>query len=266
MFEIAVNLPAVFGDRSLFEGIAAASDLEVDGIEFFDWESHEIEDIVEACDEAGLSLAATLSAGAGSNIEKSTESAMTNPDDTEQAIADIRRSIDVCASVNCPNLIVTVGPNQNGLDRSVQRELVIKILSDVASDAEDAGVTLVVEPLNVRIDHPGYFLSSSSEAFDIIASVDSSNVKVLFDIYHQQVTEGDITRRLTENLEHVGHVHIAGNPGRNEPGTGELDYENIVAALANAGYEGYIGCEFMPQGSPTDAVRYVNTIVDRIDT
>lgn len=265
MFETAVTVPAVFGDRPLLDGIRAAGDLRVDGIEFFDWENNDIEDVVEACDDAGVSLAATLSAGAGSTIEDREAPAMTDPECTDLAIEDVERSIDVCESVGCPNLIVTVGPDQHGIDRSVQREAIVEILSAVAPRAEEAGVTIIVEPLNTRVDHPGYFLTTSEEAFDVVSSVDSSNVTVLFDVYHQQITEGDVTRRLTENLEHVGHVHIADNPGRGEPGTGEIHYENVLDALAEAGYDGYVGCEFMPESDGEEAIERVVAMIDEIE-
>lgn len=255
MFDLAVTVPAVFGDRPLTDGIAAAGDLGADGIEFFDWEEHGIESIAAACDDANVSLAATLSAGSGSNIEDADAPAMTDPDCRDQVIGDIERSIDACESVGSPNLIVTVGPVQGDLERSVQRNAIVDVLESVAPRAEEADVTVVVEPLNTRIDHPGYFLSSSDEAFDVVETVGSSHVKVLFDVYHQQITEGDVTRRLTENLEHVGHVHIADNPGRDAPGTGELNYENVLTALDTAGYEGYVGCEFIPDGDPEEAVR-----------
>lgn len=262
MFDTAVSVPAVFGDRPLLEGIRVAGDLGIDAVEFFDWETNDIEEVAAVCDEAGVSLAATLSTGAGSVIENRDVAAMTDPDCTEEAIEDVRRSIDVCESVGCPNLIVTTGPDRDGLDRSAQRTAIIEVLSAAAPRAEEAGVTLVLEPLNTRIDHLGYFLTDSEEAFDLVTSVDSPSVKVLFDVYHQQITEGDVTRRLTENLEHVGHVHIADNPGRGEPGTGELNYETIFSALAEAGYDEYVGFEFMPERDAEEAVRRTAELAD----
>lgn len=261
MFKTSVTVPAVFRDRPLTHGIRTAGEFGVDGIEFFDWENQSLESISTVCEDAGVSVAATLSAGAGSNIEDSDAPAMTNPEDRDQAISDIKRSIDFCETLGCQNLIVTVGPDQTGIDRSTQYDAIVEVLSTAASRAEDANVTLVVEPLNVRIDHPGYFLTTASEAFGIVDDVDSPNIAVLFDVYHQQITEGDVTRRLTENVEHVGHVHIADNPGRSEPRTGEIRYEHILAALIEADYDGYVGCEFSPRATPEDAVRQALDVV-----
>lgn len=265
MFKTAITVPAIFGERELLDGIQAAGDLGIDGIEFFDWESQSLETVTAACGEADIELVSTLSAGAGSNIDEHDAPALTDPDCKDIAINDIERSIDACEAVECPNLIVTVGPDQDGIARSVQHATIVEVLSEIAPRAEGADVTIVVEPLNIRIDHPGYFLTTAAESFDIVSDVDSPKVKVLFDIYHQQITEGDVTRRLIENIELVGHVHIADNPGRHEPGAGELNYAHILTALAETGYEDYVGCEFFPEEDPEDAVNHVLGIIDSIN-
>nr|WP_233340982.1 TIM barrel protein [Haloprofundus sp. MHR1] len=124
----------------------------------------------------------------------------------------------------------------------------------VAEDAEGADVTLVVEPLNTAVDHPGYFLTDTAEGIDIVREVDSPGVKLLYDVYHQQVTEGNVVETITENVDHIGHVHIADVPGRHEPGTGEIRYENVLAAIDDADYDGYVGCEFTPTVDPDEAL------------
>jgi hydroxypyruvate isomerase len=116
----------------------------------------------------------------------------------------------------------------------------------IAPLAEKAGVTLVLEPLNVYVDHPGYFLDGSAAGFDLVRAVGSPRIKLLYDIYHMQVMEGNIIQTLTSNLDVIGHVHVADVPGRHEPGTGELSYANIFEALRQAGYDKYVGFEFEP--------------------
>jgi len=116
---------------------------------------------------------------------------------------------------------------------------------------------VVPEPLNTRVDHPGYFLESADRGFEIVEAVGSSHVRLLYDIYHQQITEGNITQTLIDHLDLVGHVHVADVPGRHEPGTGELDYRNIFAALTEASYEGVVSCEFGPTSNPDIAVKEV---------
>jgi hydroxypyruvate isomerase len=125
-------------------------------------------------------------------------------------------------------------------------ENVLAGLKTIAPLAEKAGVTLVLEPLNIYVDHPGYYLHGSALGFDLIRAVDSPNIRLLYDIYHMQVMEGNLITSLTHNLDVIGHIHVADVPGRHQPGTGEINYANVFKALKEAGYEKYIGLEFAP--------------------
>jgi hydroxypyruvate isomerase len=102
---------------------------------------------------------------------------------------------------------------------------------------------IVHEPLNVLVNHAGYFLVTTEEAVRMIKAVDSPNCKILFDIYHQQISEGNVIRNLTENIDLIGHFHIGDNPGRNQPGTGELNYTNIFKAIEKTGYDRWLAFE-----------------------
>jgi len=179
---------------------------------------------------------------------------LTDPDQADEAVETIRESIETASDLGCPTLIATTGPDVDGLDRETQYENVVEVLSTVAPDAEEAGVTLALEPLNTAVDHPGYYLTSSAEGFDIVDDVDSPGVRLLYDVYHQQITEGNVIQTVTENVDRIGHVHVADVPGRHEPGTGELNYANVFSALDDAGYDGYVGCEFRPTGDPESAM------------
>ncbi|EJN57700.1 hydroxypyruvate isomerase family protein [Halogranum rubrum] len=250
---VAVTLPTVFEDQSLADAVGDAAAAGAHGVEFFDWEGADLEAISAACADNDIEIAGTLAAGAGSSIE-ATEPAMTHPAYTDQAIADIERSIDAAATLDCPTLIVTVGAEQEGFSRETQRECIVSVLTAVAPKAEATDVTLAVELLNTAVDHPGYFLQTTEAGVGVVDAVGSSHVTLLYDIYHQQITEGNIIDTLTENVDAVGHVHLADVPGRHEPGTGELNYRNVLAALADTEYDGYVGCEFFPEGDATDAV------------
>ncbi len=244
--------------ESVPDGIERAADLGVGAVEFFDWEGADLEAVESACESNGIDVAGILAAGAGSNIDDRDAPAAVNPYDHETAVADIERSLVAAADIGAETLIVTVGPDQGGFDRDTQRRALERVLSAAAPTAEEAGVTVVIEPLNTVVDHPGYFLESSRDAFDITRAIGSDRVQVLFDVYHQQITEGDVIRNLTENVDQVGHVHVADNPGRLEPGTGEIAYGRLLAALDDAGYDGYVGMEFFATSDGTsmdEAVR-----------
>ncbi|MBR5261383.1 MAG: TIM barrel protein, partial [Oscillospiraceae bacterium] len=109
-------------------------------------------------------------------------------------------------------------------------------------------------PLNVKVDHPGYYLTSSAEAFELVREAGSPNVKVVFDIYHQQISEGNIIPNIRKNIGLIGHFHAADNPGRMEPGTGELNYRKIFAEIDSLGYRGFVGLEYKPSKASAETV------------
>ena len=151
-------------------------------------------------------------------------------------------------------LIATTGPDHEAVDRQTQHDTIVDVLSRVAPKAEDAGVTIALEPLNTSVDHPGYYLTSTAEAVRIVDEVGSLNVNVLYDVYHQQITESNLIATVREHVDAIGHVHVVDVQGRHQPGTGGINYANVFDALDGAGYDGYVGCEFSPIGSPNDAI------------
>jgi hypothetical protein len=135
-------------------------------------------------------------------------------------------------------------------------EITAEGLRLVARAAEEAGITLVLELLNSKVDHKDYQCDRTDWGVRVIQMVDSPRVKLLYDIYHMQIMEGDIIRTIRDSHAHIGHYHTAGNPGRNEiDDTQELNYPAIVRAIAATGYAGYLGQEFVPKGDPVAALR-----------
>ncbi len=249
---IGVTLPVVYGESSP-ETVARAAAAGADAVEIFGWEEHG-ESVADAANEEGVEFGGILAAGAASNIEHPEEPSVANPETHDEAVADLQRSVEGAADLGVKTVITTVGQNIDTVPDDAQHRAIVSVLREVAPVAEEHGVTVVAEPLNTRVDHPGYYLDSSYEAYEIVDAVDSPNVGVLYDVYHQQITEGNLIQNVTEHVEEIGHVHIADVPGRNEPGTGEINYENVLAALDDAGYEGYASCEYFPTGDPDDAV------------
>src|SRR4029077_20010869 len=146
-------------------------------------------------------------------------------------------------------LIVTTGIEDRSMPRADQHAHYVTALKAVAHMAEDAQVTLVLEPLNTKVDHPGYYLQTAKEGFEILDEVGSPSVKMLFDIYHHQIMEGNVIADITKNISKIAHFHVADVPGRHEPGTGEINYANVFRAIAASGYQGFVGLEFKPSGS-----------------
>jgi hydroxypyruvate isomerase len=169
--------------------------------------------------------------------------------------AELHENIAQAVRWGIPNLVVFSG-NRNGLADDVGAEITAEGLRLVARAAEDAGVTLVLELLNSKVDHQDYQCDRTGWGVRVIQMVDSPRVKLLYDIYHMQIMEGDIIRTIRDSHAHFGHYHTGGNPGRNEiDATQELNYPAIVRAIEATGYDGYLGQEFVPKGDPVVALR-----------
>jgi hydroxypyruvate isomerase len=115
----------------------------------------------------------------------------------------------------------------------------------------------VLEPLNTKVDHAGYYLQTAKEGFEILDEVASPAVKMLFDIYHHQIMEGNVIQDITKNISKIAHFHVADVPGRHEPGTGEINYANVFRAIAGSGYQGFVGLEFKPSKSAEETLKDV---------
>lgn len=146
-----------------------------------------------------------------------------------------------------------------GMDQMACEAAYMGNLERAAKRAEGSGVTLLIEPLNSR-DRPGYLLSRSDQAIDIIARIGAPNLKLMFDVYHVQVMEGDILRRLRRHLTQIGHIQIAAVPTRHEPDEGELNYRAILAEIDALGWQGWVGCEYKPRAGTVDGLGWREAI------
>jgi hydroxypyruvate isomerase len=168
---------------------------------------------------------------------------------------EIRANLALAERWGIPNLICFSG-NRDGLDDATGAEVTADGLRRVARAAEEAGVILVMELLNSKVDHSDYQCDRTAWGVQVCELVGSPNVKLLYDIYHMQIMEGDIIRTIQANHGYLGHYHTAGNPGRgNLDETQELYYPAIIRALLATGYEGYVGQEFVPRGDPVPALK-----------
>jgi hydroxypyruvate isomerase len=167
---------------------------------------------------------------------------------------EILESITHARQLNIPNLICFSG-NRNGVDDARGAEVTAEGLARVAPAAEAAGVNLVLELLNSKIDHPGYQADRTAWGIEVCRAVASPRIKLLYDIYHMQIMEGDIIRTIRNAKQHIGHYHTAGNPGRNDlDEQQELNYPAILTAIKETGHTGYVTHEFLPKGDPVTSL------------
>ncbi len=177
---------------------------------------------------------------------------------------ELHESIELAAQHNIPGLICFSGNRQPHMSEIEAIEAVADGLRRVAPHAEEKGINLNLELLNSKVDHPGYQCDQTAWGVAVCERVNSPRVKVLYDIYHMAIMEGDIIRTIRENIRWIGHFHTAGNPGRNDlDDSQELNYRGICRAIAESGYELYVGHEFRPKGDPIASLRETFAICDQ---
>jgi hydroxypyruvate isomerase len=256
MIKLSVCIEMIFADHPFEERIDCVAKAGLGAFEFWDWPTKDINLINERRQLYDLEVAAFIMEPRGRLVHADTSAELRE---------GVSRSIAIAQILECQNLIVLVGRESSGLSRPEQHDNIVRGLKQVAPLVEDVGVTLLVEPLNVIVDHAGFFLSSSQEAFQIVEEVDSPNVKVLFDIYHQQISEGNLIANITEHLHRIGYLHAADVPGRHEPGTGEINYANVIRQVSEAGYNGYVGLEYQPSGDSYQSLRTITEITAAVN-
>ncbi len=180
--------------------------------------------------------------------------ALTGATTVDEHVAGVHRAAAVGRELDCATMIVTTGNVVPGEPSEATRRRVLRKLVAMAAAASEENVTLVLEPLNPFIDHPGYWLTEMAQAADLVDEVGSPHLRILYDIYHQQVTEGKIIVNLQRYAPLIGHIHVAATPGRTNLVGGDLDYRAIFKAIDATGYTGYVGLELRPSATAEEAV------------
>ena len=158
----------------------------------------------------------------------------------------VELALDYAVQLDCRRVHCMAGVRPAGVAEAELEVIYVDNLRYAADRFATIGATVMIEPINSRIDMPGYWLDSVERGFSLISAVDRSNVKLQYDIYHAQIMAGDLARTLEANIGRIGHVQIADNPGRHEPGSGEINYPFLFALLDRLGYDGWVGCEYKP--------------------
>jgi len=185
-----------------------------------------------------------------------------NPAAREAFLANLTKLLNTADKLECPAIIVLSGDRVEGLSHDAQHLSCVETLKRAADIAAKKNVTLLLENIDPE-ENPKYFLTSVAEGFKITREVGHSNVKFLYDFYHEQIAEGNLIEKLEKNIDLVGVVHIADVPGRHEPGTGEINYPNIFRKLAELKYGGYAAMEFIPSGDTVASLRAAREMVVR---
>jgi len=227
----------LFADETddVAERIRLAAECGLDGVEFHQWANKPTDAIIAALKDTGLALT--------SHIVEPRRS-LVDPAEHGEFIDAVASSLKAARKLDCPYLIVASGFTREGVSQQEHHDTAVSILRTAARMAADAGKTLILEPLNDKVDHPGMYLCSVTEGLDIVDEVASPGLKLIYDFYHSIVMGDDPTTVLDGRMSSVAHVQVADMPGRGAPGTGAIDWGKVKQSLRAGGYDGYIGLEF----------------------
>lgn len=179
---------------------------------------------------------------------------MVNPAHREAFLKDVREAAVWAKKLNVPQVIVLSGNEQPGMTREAQHASMVEGGKQAAEIAERADVRLILENLNSRVNHKGYYLTNAKEALQVVKEVDSPHFRFLFDIYHEQVQNGNVIPTIAEAVPYVNVFHVADAPGRHDPGTGEMKWDDIYRAIGKTEYAGYIALEYEPKGNEVESL------------
>ncbi|CAA0103426.1 Hydroxypyruvate isomerase [Starkeya nomas] len=245
MPRFAANLTMLFNEVPFLDRFEKAAAAGFTGVEYLFPYDFPVEELVARLKANGLSqVLHNLPAGNWGGGERGIAIL---PDRVEEFRAGVGKAITYATALGCPQVNILAGIVPAGVDRAVLHKTFVENLKYAAPRIKDAGLKLLIEPINTR-DIPGFFLNYTKQAKDIIEEVGSDNLFIQYDIYHMQIMEGDLARTIEANLPLIAHIQLADNPGRNEPGTGEINYEFLFRYLDSIGYAGWVGCEYKPKG------------------
>ncbi len=247
--KFAVNIEMWWRKLPLLDRIRKTAELGFPAIEFWPWQRKPIDEMAELCGSLNIEIAQFTAWGFTPGLN--------DPKNHGRFVEQIEASCDVAKRLNCKKMTVVGGNDQQGMTQQQMHEHIITGLKLAAPIAESHDVMLILEPMNIRVDHKGHCLYGSPDAVRICQEVGSTHVKINWDLYHMQISEGDLCGRLREGFEQVGYLQLADNPGRNEPGTGEVHYNRVLKEAYDLGYRGYVGLECRPKTDALTAARNV---------
>lgn len=256
MPQFAANLTMLFNEVPFIERFAAASATGFRAVEFLFPYDFTVKELSEKLNRHELSLILhNLPAG---NWNEGERGIACHPDRVEEFRAGVTRGIEYATQLRVPQLNCLVGIKPENVSAEKVRDTIVDNLSFAASELKKHGIKLLVEPCN-RFDIPGFALNTSAEALDVIAETGSDNLFLQYDIYHMQRMEGELAATIERNIGKIAHIQLADNPGRHEPGTGEINFPFLFERLDALGYAGWIGCEYKPLGSTSAGLGWMKT-------
>lgn len=255
MPNLAANLTMLFNEVEFLNRFEAAANAGFKGVEYlFPYDFSKDELSVRLKDNGLVQVLHNLPAGDWAGGERGIAC---HPNRVEEFKDGIEKAIDYATALGCKQVNCLAGIVPEGVSADIVRVTFVENLKYAADKLKAVGIKLLVEPINTR-DIPGFYLSKTQQALDLIAEAGSDNIAVQYDIYHMQIMEGDLAPTMQKHLGMIGHIQMADTPGRNEPGSGEINYPFLFSHLDKIGYDGWIGCEYNPATTTLQGLSWAN--------
>jgi hydroxypyruvate isomerase len=250
-FKLGVRVEPLFPNLSLPQQMGKVAEAGYQGFEFGDWRAVNLDEIARLKNKLGLECSCLV----GNRGVNPKGMGLCNPAERRAFLAELKASAEAARRLEAPRLVVLSGNKVPAMPRQAQYANIVEGLKRGQDIVAPHGITLIVEvvntlaevePLHPQENHLDYYLNTTREAFAIAREVASPYVKVLFDLYHVQIMEGNLIETIRKNIGQIGHFHVGDVPGRHEPGTGEINYRNIFRAIRDLGFRGVVAMEYLP--------------------
>lgn len=256
-FAKSACIDAMYSETPFLERFQAAKDDGFEYVEFWGWTDKDLDAVKEAADKAGIGI---------SGFNGDADYSLIDPSHKEKYLDFLKKSVEAAKKIGAKS--VTIHSNALGdggvvvnhyteLSDTVKLCSMYDMLLECAKIAEESGIAMNLEPLNITTDHVGNYLATTSMAAEMTRLIGSPKLKVLYDVYHMQLNEGSLCDNIKAFADQLGHIHVADVPGRHEPGTGEINYTRVFKALEENGYEGLVGFELFPETTTANAVKAI---------
>jgi len=257
MPQFAANLTMLFNEHEFLDRFEAAAKAGFKAVEFLFPYAYPVAELQQRLKAHNLKLVLhNLPAG---NWDAGDRGLACDPARIDEFRAGVARGIEYGTALGVPHLNCLAGKAPAGIDAAALRSTFVANLRFAAAEFKKAKLNLLIEPIN-RFDIPGFYLNTTAQALSILDEVGADNAYVQYDIYHAQRMEGELANTMSAQLARIGHIQLADNPGRNEPGTGEINYAFLFKHLDRIGYKGWIGCEYKPAARTEDGLGWIQAL------
>ena len=255
-YKLSVRVEPLFRKMSLEQQMEKVAAAHFQGFEFGNWRAADPAVITPLKNKLGIECACIV----GNKNVNPPGMTLTDPRDRAGFLAEIKSSVEAAKRFETKRMVVLTGNEVPGMSREEQHKSIVEGLKAAHDVVSAAGITMILEPLNTLVDHKGYYLNHTAEAFEIVRELDGPFLKILFDIYHVQIMDGNLIDTIRKNIAAIGHFHVGDVPGRHEPGTGEIDYGNVFKAIQGSGFKDFVAMEYNPSKDPMETLRGIREL------